>query len=738
MTYGRIEKTLQAPTLQQVRLEADFLPLVVGDQCVRELFAHFGARSIDDLAEPHWGEFIRLANMSCEERVEVLGSKRTAPPAIAAELDGNATITMRDRAIELAQQGFSVFPLKAGTKNGPVTPPGWPKFTKGRYFDEIPSSNPDVVYRLWTDPRDGRALDYNIGWCVNDLLAIDIDVKKDKPGEQSFQVLAEKFKLGPTVEARTPTGGRHLIYKLPEGYRARNTQPPEQPLGEGIDTRGWHGYVAAAGSRVPAGEYEWVRAPGDVAMATAPAELLELCKFEPAAERKHDVVPGLELDDPSAVKRAISWLKDHAPEAIEGFGGDNTTYRVACDVRDMGVEESTCLQLMLEHWNPEKAIPPWQPDELEVKVASAYQYAQNPAGSKSPLAAFGPVELEEPETSETGNGDTSDTGKRKLFWEGFNKSRSLMAKDGTAWLIKGYLGKGEMSVLYGDSNTGKTFVALDVAYHIATKKEWNGRKVKGGLVVYVAAEAGKGIRARIEALHRRYKPEKEPPLVVIPCLVDLFSPNADLKPLLAQLEEISKAYGMPIEFVVLDTLARVIGPGDENTARDMGVLVGSVDRIRVTTGAHTQLVHHSGKKKVNGARGSSALRAATDTELEVEGGAIHMRKQRNAVVGKKVPFSLQVVHLGEDEDGETVTSCTVDIGAAVDFVPQATHGEQDDWVFKLRLLCPKEFTRADAEDAWDVGKTKAQEMVDTLVAAESVVVVGEIKVGRPTTYALKK
>ena len=46
------------------------------------------------------------------------------------------------------------------------------------------------------------------------------------------------------------------------------------------------------------------------------------------------------------------------------------------------------------------------------------------------------------------------------------------------------------------------------------------------------------------------------------------------------------------------------------------------------------VVHHSGKNKANGARGSSALRAATDTELEVEGNQVHMRKQRN---GELVP-----------------------------------------------------------------------------------------------------
>ena len=104
----------EAPTLHEVRAEADFLSLAVGEQGVRELLAHFGAKSVDDLAEADWREFIRLANMSCEERAEVLGRKRTAPPPIAAKLSGKATITMRDRAIQLVPTGFFGLSAKAG------------------------------------------------------------------------------------------------------------------------------------------------------------------------------------------------------------------------------------------------------------------------------------------------------------------------------------------------------------------------------------------------------------------------------------------------------------------------------------------------------------------------------------------------------------------------------------------------------------------------------------------------
>jgi hypothetical protein len=161
---------------------------------------------------------------------------------------------------------------------------------------------------------------------------------------------------------------------------------------------------------------------------------------------------------------------------------------------------------------------------------------------------------------------------------------------------------------------------------------------------------------------------------------------------------------MPIVKVTLDTLARVIGPGDENSARDMGLLVRSMDKIRGETGgAHTMTVHHSGKNATKGARGSSALRAATDTELEVEGGRIIMRKQRNGEIVKPIGFRLVPVELGKDEDGGSVTSCTIELGASVDFEPQLTYEEQG-WVDQLEeyttMMSLDRFTTEDMFRAW--------------------------------------
>ena len=152
----------EALTLQDVKHDAEFYLLCFGDEAISELYAYFGAESADDLPETDWREFIRLANMSCEERAAVVRRKRTAPTAIDLELNGNNTVTMRDKAVALAKMGFRIFPVKQGTK-APAQPPNKARPPKGRYHQHIPSSDPEEVARMWSSPKTGESLAFDPG-----------------------------------------------------------------------------------------------------------------------------------------------------------------------------------------------------------------------------------------------------------------------------------------------------------------------------------------------------------------------------------------------------------------------------------------------------------------------------------------------------------------------------------------------------------------------------------------------
>ncbi len=170
------------------------------------------------------------------------------------------------------------------------------------------------------------------------------------------------------------------------------------------------------------------------------------------------------------------------------------------------------------------------------------------------------------------------------------------------YLVKGWLERGALSVLYGESNVGKTFLALDLAMHVAAGCQWHGVRVQGGPVVYIAGEGGRGIRNRIEAL-RCALPNltrgAEKGFHLLPVSVDLCRADGDA------LVKVLQSLPSSPALVVVDTLARAMGEGDENSGQDMGAMIRTLDLIRGETGAHVLVVHHAGKDTSKGARGHS-------------------------------------------------------------------------------------------------------------------------------------
>jgi RecA-family ATPase len=218
---------------------------------------------------------------------------------------------------------------------------------------------------------------------------------------------------------------------------------------------------------------------------------------------------------------------------------------------------------------------------------------------------------------------------RKMQIEWFDAAATAAEDEIPDPLIEGLLDAGAMSVIYGDSNSGKTFIALDLAFHVSTGTPWNDRGVKRGLVVYVAAEGGTRIRKRLAALKKRHRPPAAPLFALVRYPIDLRSSDANLKELLALIRAAEDESGEKCVWVIVDTLSRAMAGGDENSPVDMGRIVLAADTIRHETGAHFSYVHHTGKDAARGARGHSLLRAGTDTEAEVAQGTLSATKQRD-------------------------------------------------------------------------------------------------------------
>lgn len=231
-------------------------------------------------------------------------------------------------------------------------------------------------------------------------------------------------------------------------------------------------------------------------------------------------------------------------------------------------------------------------------------------------------------------------------------------------LIRGLLDCGAMSCTFGGSNTGKTFFALDTALRVALGWVWRGQKVQQGTVVYIAAEGGLGIEERLTAFRRYHNLDIERvPLYVIPQPLDLCSRPDDAMLLMAHIAELPSEPS--IELIVVDTLSRAMAGGNENSPDDMGRFIRNLDMLRIATGAHVMVIHHSGKDEARGARGHGSLRAACDTEIEITRGdatnvsTVTVVKQRDHAIGDTFPFRLEQIEIGEHEDGERITSCVV-------------------------------------------------------------------------------
>jgi hypothetical protein len=239
-------------------------------------------------------------------------------------------------------------------------------------------------------------------------------------------------------------------------------------------------------------------------------------------------------------------------------------------------------------------------------------------------------------------------------------------------LIENTLGRGAMAVLYGDSNSGKTFAAIDMGASVARGVDWLGRPTDSGLVVYLATESPASVEMRLKAYQRHHR-LRVPGFVIVRSPINLFDGQADTTAVISLVDEIESEHGAKVALIIGDTLARLVVGANENAGEDMGVVVRNIDAIRSSTGAAFLVIHHTGKDAAKGMRGWSGLRAATDTEIEVtveESTGLRsaeITKQRDLPgKGDRIGFRLVPIRLGVNRWGNERGSCVVEPADAPD------------------------------------------------------------------------
>ena len=363
-------------------------------------------------------------------------------------------MTMLDVALGLAAQGYAVFPCRPNAKQ-PLHKGGFHNATMDvaqikEWWSNVPLANP-AIYPEACKPR---------------LLVIDVDIKGNSGGDRAWKFLRAELQLeDPGMVVQTPSGGRHHYYSL-DGT-TDPVQSSASRIAPGIDVRSAGGYVLAPGSIVDGRPYT-----GDTWLSADAVPPVQPLLVQRAREGSGNaglsgsgsmaLAEGLEdWDLPSNIERARVFLKKEigaGQVAIEGQGGGDFTYRTAAVVRDFGLSENTCFDLLVRSgWN-RACDPPWPVSELDIIIHNVYQYAKRPAGEARTANHESMAQMvRQAKAAEK----SSEVVKKKNPFA-FKWRDDVEAMEDPAWLITDVIPEQSLIFLYGPQRTYKSFIVLDM------------------------------------------------------------------------------------------------------------------------------------------------------------------------------------------------------------------------------------------------------------------------------------
>lgn len=468
---------------------------------------------------------------------------------------------------------------------------------------------------------------------------------------------------------QTPSGGEHyFIASL--GRRKGKAARGVDYQGGAPDGQG-RGFVflppTVRTSRVDgqARRYEWVIPPGNVdlreerrhgapgprAVLAARLDARDAPVAAPAGGGDPFVSPG-----PVGVPASLAEVNAHIAElaaelaaAPDGTGND-TAARLAWEVGQyVGAGQVDAHDARDRLWAEVDATWSWRRPTDRNTLYNTIT-SQIRAGSQHPRAWMSSERVATPVEE-----DAAPVGTPNLVDQLLSRMLDRDALDTIVppdYLVDGLLDLDSESWIIGAPGSYKSFVALDIAAHVALGLEWRGRRVNRHDVVYVAAEGQKGIPGRVRAWeavygHRikgmRWLPE--------PVQVMGETTARDGQPGLAWRVLVEACRRLAPGLIVLDTQARITVGMEENSNTSMGVLIEAVRALKVATGACVLVVHHTGRNGRD-ARGASALDGAQDTEIRIDRdedpltATIALDKQKDGDESLSWEISMRVVDAG--------------------------------------------------------------------------------------------
>ncbi len=231
----------------------------------------------------------------------------------------------------------------------------------------------------------------------------------------------------------------------------------------------------------------------------------------------------------------------------------------------------------------------------------------------------------------------------------------------TSWLVRDYLELDSLAAIFGDSEAGKSFLSIDIACHVAHGIPWCGNKTKQGIVLYIAGEGQNGLKRRFKAWHEREGLPVKKNIAVRTVPAALCEPEK-AEALAAYIKNLVASIGEPVVLIVVDTLNRNFGNGNENDTKDMTAFVAGMDCIRTATGACLLVVHHCGHGDKTRMRAAISLHNAVDNEYLVarEGDRQNITSLKTTMTNTKTKEGLTPKPLSWNWETQSLPWCELD------------------------------------------------------------------------------
>lgn len=496
----------------------------------------------------------------------------------------------------------------------------------------------------------------------------------DRETYDAFLVAARNVGLGDLVnrvrdgyEETTPSGGVHWFWYCIDV--AGNTKLAQRPVSDGttktlIETRGHGGYIVTAPSngRVhPTGKPYVLNSGGfDTIPTVTPDErtvLFDLARtFDQMPERQeHSGKSSGRTDRPGDdFNRRETWESVIGPHGweVHSKSGAVTNWRRP-GAKTAGKDATTNADGTDRLFVHSTSATPFQTDRYYDKFAAyaLLTYDGDFAAASKALRDEG-----------YGTGERDDRAKKRTFTiYTIAEYRKRPIPD---YLLDGVIRRGGLAALIGDPASYKTFVALGMALSVSLGIPWADRRTAQGPVLHIVGEGGGAIQKRIDAFLKFAGVSDAPGFFLLPDAPQL--PDANDRT--ALIDAVRALPNMPV-LVVIDTLARTFGDGNENAQEDMNRYVRAADEIQ-KLGPAVLILHHN--RKDGGYRGSTAFAGALDTMIETEktasGVVLKCGKQKDDEPFSSIALEKKTVALGPIVDTATDV-IDLDIPTSLVFVP---------------------------------------------------------------------